>query len=140
MLARLLFADAPSEVMLILTVPPLIRSLPSVRQRCDGPRKIPRLVCHCSVHVARPGAWSYFVAMQTGTPPKMAASIARLIPGFTEPASWLAVIERWSRAQRGWHWSSGAFARARPCSGAADARGGGAHHGLVVINLLYLPR
>jgi hypothetical protein len=30
--------------------------------------------------------------MQTGTPPKMAASIARLIPGFTEPASWVAII------------------------------------------------
>ncbi|MFN3565598.1 MAG: glycosyltransferase [Burkholderiaceae bacterium] len=35
--------------------------------------------------------WAYYVAMVTATPPKMAASIERLVPGFVAPVSWLAV-------------------------------------------------
>lgn len=30
--------------------------------------------------------WAYYVAMQTGSPPKMAASVERLVPGFVAPA------------------------------------------------------
>ncbi len=30
--------------------------------------------------------WAYYVAMLTGTPPKMAASIERLVPGYVAPA------------------------------------------------------
>jgi hypothetical protein len=30
--------------------------------------------------------WAYYFAMLTGTPPKMAASVARLVPGFVAPA------------------------------------------------------
>jgi 4-amino-4-deoxy-L-arabinose transferase-like glycosyltransferase len=33
--------------------------------------------------------WSYWIAMQTGVPPKMAASITRLIPGFVPTFSWI---------------------------------------------------
>lgn len=33
--------------------------------------------------------WAYWIAMQTGVPPKMAASITRLVPGFVPNFSWL---------------------------------------------------
>ncbi|MDM0118237.1 hypothetical protein [Variovorax arabinosiphilus] len=33
--------------------------------------------------------WGYWIAMQTGVPPKMAASITRLVPGFAPTFSWL---------------------------------------------------
>lgn len=35
--------------------------------------------------------WAYFVAMLTGTPPKMAASVARLTPGYTYEVDLLAI-------------------------------------------------
>ena len=35
--------------------------------------------------------WGYWIAMQTGVPPKMAASITRLVPGFVPTFSWLNV-------------------------------------------------
>jgi hypothetical protein len=34
--------------------------------------------------------WGYWIAMQTGVPPKMAASITRLVPGFLPSFSWLS--------------------------------------------------
>ena len=36
--------------------------------------------------------WGYWIAMQTGFPPKMAASVARLTPGFIPQFSWLTLI------------------------------------------------
>jgi len=36
--------------------------------------------------------WGYWIAMQTGTPPKMAASVARLTPGFVPQFSWLTLV------------------------------------------------
>lgn len=33
--------------------------------------------------------WGYWIAMQTGVPPKMAASITRLVPGFVPTFSWI---------------------------------------------------
>ncbi len=35
--------------------------------------------------------WAYFIAMMTGSPPKMAASIARLTPGYTPHVGALAI-------------------------------------------------
>lgn len=35
--------------------------------------------------------WAYFVAMTTGTPPKMAHSVLRLVPGYEPQVSWPAV-------------------------------------------------
>lgn len=35
--------------------------------------------------------WAYYFAMLTGTPPKMAASVERLVPGFVTPAPLLPV-------------------------------------------------
>lgn len=36
--------------------------------------------------------WAYWIAMQTGVPPKMAASITRLVPGFVPTFSWLNFV------------------------------------------------
>jgi 4-amino-4-deoxy-L-arabinose transferase-like glycosyltransferase len=36
--------------------------------------------------------WGYWIAMQTGVPPKMAASVARLIPDFVPRFSWLTLL------------------------------------------------
>lgn len=36
--------------------------------------------------------WGYWIAMQTGFPPKMAASVARLTPGFVPQFSWLTLV------------------------------------------------
>ncbi len=36
--------------------------------------------------------WGYWIAMQTGWPPKMAASVTRLTPGFIPQFSWLTLI------------------------------------------------
>jgi 4-amino-4-deoxy-L-arabinose transferase-like glycosyltransferase len=33
-------------------------------------------------------AWAYFIAWQTGTPPRMAASVLRLVPGFDDRPPW----------------------------------------------------
>lgn len=93
MLARLLFADAPSEATLILTVPPLIplAAFGAITLRRAAENALDWFAIALFSLLAL-GAWAYFIAMQTGTPPKMAASIARLIPGFTEPASPVAVV------------------------------------------------
>jgi 4-amino-4-deoxy-L-arabinose transferase-like glycosyltransferase len=36
--------------------------------------------------------WAYWIALQTGYPPKMAASLSRLVPGFVPSFSWLTLI------------------------------------------------
>jgi len=36
--------------------------------------------------------WAYWIAMQTGVPPKMAASVTRLVPGFVPQFSWLTLL------------------------------------------------
>lgn len=46
-------------------------------------------------------AWAYYVAMQAGTPPKMAASVARLIPGYA-PQFDLAALALAMIASAGW--------------------------------------
>ncbi|MGJ7511418.1 hypothetical protein [Variovorax sp. GT1P44] len=36
--------------------------------------------------------WGYWIALQTGYPPKMAASLSRLVPGFVPSFSWLTLM------------------------------------------------
>jgi 4-amino-4-deoxy-L-arabinose transferase-like glycosyltransferase len=36
--------------------------------------------------------WAYWIAMHTGVPPKMAASVARLVPGYVPQFSWLTLL------------------------------------------------
>jgi 4-amino-4-deoxy-L-arabinose transferase-like glycosyltransferase len=86
-LARLLFADAPSEAMLILTVPPLVLlaafGATALRRAAENALDWFAIAAFSLLAI---GGWAYFTAMQTGTPPKMAASIARLVPGFVVQA------------------------------------------------------
>jgi 4-amino-4-deoxy-L-arabinose transferase-like glycosyltransferase len=93
MLTGLLFSNAPSEAMLILTVPPLIplAAFGATTLRRAAENALDWFAIALFTLLAL-GTWAYFFAMQTGTPPKMAASIARLIPGFAEQAAPLAVV------------------------------------------------
>src|SRR5262249_6630777 len=90
MLASLLFSSAPSETMLILTVPSLVPlaafGATTLRRAAENAFDWFAIALFSLLAL---GAWAYFVAMQTGFPPKMAASVARLIPGFNEPPSFL---------------------------------------------------
>jgi 4-amino-4-deoxy-L-arabinose transferase-like glycosyltransferase len=45
--------------------------------------------------------WAYWFATQTGTPPKMAASVARLVPGFSLDARWPTTLLA-AAATAGW--------------------------------------
>jgi 4-amino-4-deoxy-L-arabinose transferase-like glycosyltransferase len=141
MLARLLFSSAPSEAMLILTVPPLVplAAFGATTLRRGAENAVDWFAIALFSLLAL-GAWAYFVAMQTGTPPKMAASIARLIPGFTEQASpiatvaaliatiaWLALVVWRIRTRPPMLWRGPMLAAA------------GLTMTWVLINLLYLP-
>jgi 4-amino-4-deoxy-L-arabinose transferase-like glycosyltransferase len=92
MLAHLFFSNAPSEAMLVLTVPPLVPlaafGATTLRRAAENALDFFAIALFSLLGL---GAWAYFIAMQTGTPPKMAASIARLIPGFTEPTAPVAI-------------------------------------------------
>ena len=93
MLARLVFSSAPGEAMLILTVPALVPlaafGATTLRRAAENALDWFSIALFSLVAL---GAWAYFIAMVTGTPPKMAASMARLVPGFTEPVSIIATI------------------------------------------------
>jgi len=141
MLARLLFSNSPSEAMLILTVPPLVPlaafGATTLRRAAENALDWFAIALFSLLAI---GAWAYFFAMQTGTPPKMAASIARLIPGFAEPASpvttiaaglasaaWFALIVWRVRTRPPMLWRGPVLAAA------------GLTMVWVVINLLYMP-
>lgn len=141
MLARLLFSNAPSEAMLILTVPPLIPlaafGATTLRRAAENALDWFAIALFSLLAVA---AWAYFIAMQTGTPPRMAASIARLIPGFAERTAPLAVIAA-LLASVAWLGLVVWRVRARPpmlWRGPALAAAG-LTMVWVVANLLYLP-
>jgi hypothetical protein len=141
MLAGLLFSDAPSEATLILTVPPLVVlaafGATTLRRAAENALDWFAIALFSLLAL---GAWAYFVAMQTGAPPKMAASIARLIPGFAEPASALAVFAALV-ATAGWLALIVWRVRARPpmlWRGPVLAASGLTML-WVVVNLLYLP-
>jgi len=93
MLAHLFFSNAPSEAMLVMTVPPLVPlaafGATTLRRAAENALDFFAIALFSLLAM---GAWAYFIAMETGTPPKMAASIARLIPGFTEHGSPIATI------------------------------------------------
>jgi 4-amino-4-deoxy-L-arabinose transferase-like glycosyltransferase len=102
MLARLFLTGTPSEEKMILAVPPL------VLLAAFGITTLPRAARNAfdwfAIAVASfvaVAVWSYYVAVQTGVPPKMARSIVRLTPGFAHdfvPAALalaLAVTAAW---------------------------------------------
>jgi 4-amino-4-deoxy-L-arabinose transferase-like glycosyltransferase len=102
MLARLFFSEAPSEEKLILVVPPLVLlaafGATTLRRAAENALD---WFAIAAASFAALGVWSYFFAVQTGVPPKMAHSIARLTPGYAHelaPAAFvlaLAVTAAW---------------------------------------------
>jgi hypothetical protein len=87
MLASLVFSSSPSEAMLILTVPPLVPlaafGATTLRRAAENALDWFAIALFSLLAL---GAWAYFIAMQTGVPPKMAAS------GIHEPASIIATV------------------------------------------------
>lgn len=100
------FSRTPTDAVLILLLPPLTVlaafGAPTLRRGADNSIDWMAIALFSLLALI---TWAYFIAMQTGAPPKMAASIARLTQGFKAqlaPASialalgascaWLALI------------------------------------------------
>ncbi|HXF45656.1 MAG TPA: hypothetical protein VNK91_06015, partial [Burkholderiaceae bacterium] len=88
MLARLVFSNAPSEEKLILVVPPLVLlaafGATTLRRAAENALD---WFAIAAASLAALALWTYFVAVQTGVPPKMAHSVARLTPGYEHPVA-----------------------------------------------------
>ncbi len=82
----LLTSNAANEASLILTVPPLVIlaafGATTLRRAAESVLDWFAIVAFSFLALA---VWAYYVAVMTGAPPKMAASIARLTPGFVPP-------------------------------------------------------
>ncbi|MCX8006006.1 MAG: glycosyltransferase, partial [Burkholderiaceae bacterium] len=83
LLLRLFFSTAPGEEKLILLVPPLVIlgafGATSLRRGAESALDWFAIAGASFVALA---LWSYYVAVHTGVPPKMANSVLRLTPGF----------------------------------------------------------
>lgn len=83
-LLNLLLSGSPSDRELIVAVPPLVVlaafGASTLRRAADN------AIDWFSIALfglALLGAWAYFIAWNIGVPPKMAASVARIVPGLT---------------------------------------------------------
>jgi 4-amino-4-deoxy-L-arabinose transferase-like glycosyltransferase len=101
-LLALAFSETPSDAALILLIPPLAVlaafGAVTLRHGADDGFDWMAIVLFSLLAIV---IWAYFVAMVTGTPVKMAASIARLTPGFEAPLQPLAVAAA-AAATLGW--------------------------------------
>lgn len=93
-LLNLLFADSPSDRELIGAVPALVVlaafSVSTLRRAADNAIDWFSIVLFS---LALLGAWLYFLAWVAGEPPKMAASVARIVPGLPPGAApWQVVV------------------------------------------------
>lgn len=81
---NLLLASSPSDRELIGAVPALVIlaafSVSTLRRAADNAIDWFSIALFS---LALLGVWAYFIAWSTGVPPKMAASVARLVPGLT---------------------------------------------------------
>lgn len=98
----LVFSESPSDAALIMLIPPLavLAAFGAVTLRRgaeDGIDWMAIVLFSLLAFIA----WAYFIAMQTGTPVKMAASIARLTPGFAASLQLLALAAA-AAATLGW--------------------------------------
>jgi 4-amino-4-deoxy-L-arabinose transferase-like glycosyltransferase len=82
-LLNLLFGANPSDRELIVAVPALVVlaafSVSTLRRAADNAIDWFSMALFL---LALVGAWFYFLAWNLGTPPKMAASVARIVPGL----------------------------------------------------------
>lgn len=94
---NLLLASDPTDRELIIAVPGLVVlaafSVSTLRRAADNAIDWFSIALFLLVIV---GAWLYFIAWNVGAPPKMAASVARIVPGLTpdfDPlAAFIAVV------------------------------------------------
>jgi 4-amino-4-deoxy-L-arabinose transferase-like glycosyltransferase len=98
----LLFGDTPTDSALIVLIAPLVvlAAFGAVTLRRDANDGIDWMAMALFTLLAAV-VWAYYLAVQTGTPAKMAASIARLTPGFEAPIQPLAVLAA-AAATAGW--------------------------------------
>jgi 4-amino-4-deoxy-L-arabinose transferase-like glycosyltransferase len=92
-LLNLLFADTPSDRELIGAVPPLVLlaafSVSTLRRAADNAIDWFSIVLFS---LALLGAWLYFLAWVAGEPPKMAASVTRIVPGLVPGAALWQIV------------------------------------------------
>ncbi|HEU0200202.1 MAG TPA: glycosyltransferase family 39 protein [Burkholderiaceae bacterium] len=93
MFAAMLLSGAVNEAALMLTVPPLVVlgafGASTLRRGAENVIDWFAIALFSLLSLA---AWGYFIAMLTGIPPKMAASVARMTPGFTPAFDAAAVL------------------------------------------------
>jgi hypothetical protein len=92
-LLNLLLSRDPSDRELLAAVPGLVIlaafSVSTLRRAADNAIDWFSIALFL---LALTGAWFYFFAWNTGTPPKMAASVARIVPGLEPGVDALAAI------------------------------------------------
>lgn len=92
MLARVLVGGPLSDSMLVFPVVPLVTlaalGVPTLRRAIDN---LMDWLAIATFSLFALAVWAYFVAMQTGSPPKMANSIYRLVPGLVDAPSRVAL-------------------------------------------------
>jgi 4-amino-4-deoxy-L-arabinose transferase-like glycosyltransferase len=91
-LPPMLVQSPVSDSSLILLIPPMVLlaafGATSLRRSLDN---LVDWLAIATFSLFALAAWMYFVAMTAGTPPKMAASVFRLVPGFSAEVRPLAV-------------------------------------------------
>lgn len=82
-LLNVLLSNSPSDRDLIVAVPALVLlaafGVSTLKRAADNAIDWFSIALFV---LALTGAWVYFIAWNTGTPPKMAASVARIVPGL----------------------------------------------------------
>jgi 4-amino-4-deoxy-L-arabinose transferase-like glycosyltransferase len=92
-LLNVLLSNNPSDRELIVVVPALVLmaafGASTLRRAADNAIDWFSIALFVLVLI---GAWAYFIAWTSGTPPKMAASVARFVPGLTPGVDPVAAI------------------------------------------------
>jgi len=92
-LLNVLLSSNPSDRELIVVVPALVLmaafGVSTLRRAADNAIDWFSIVLFA---LALLGAWLYFIAWNIGTPPKMAASVARIVPGLAPDVDLVAAV------------------------------------------------
>jgi 4-amino-4-deoxy-L-arabinose transferase-like glycosyltransferase len=141
-LAGLLLADTPSDRELIAVVPAVVvlaaLGVPTLRRTADDAIDWFSIAMFSLVLLA---VWAYFIAWHSGTPPRMAASVERIVPGLTPQIPVVATLIALA-ATALWLLLAGWRMRIRPpmlWRGAFLAAGGVTVTWVVAVSLFYEP-
>jgi hypothetical protein len=92
-LLGVLTAEAASDRELIATVPAIVvlaaLGVSTLRRSADDVIDWFSIAMFSLVLL---GVWAYFVAWHAGTPPRMAASVERIVPGLVPELPWVALV------------------------------------------------